>query len=397
MLRQSSQVISKLLLVICCLLAGCSSVQQMSSSSPQATLNANAKQPPQKIALLLPLQGQYGASAQAIRNGFLAAYYYQKQRNPNAPTVTVVDTSTNDVRSAYSQAIAGGADFVVGPLTKPQVQELAGQSSLPTPTLALNSLDSGSSMPGNMFFFSLSPRDEAEQVANKAFADGYRHAIIIAPAGNWGQNIAGTFSNRWQSQGGTVVDTLAYTPKQDLASAIGNLLQVDKSVVSSQGFKKVVQEKIPLDQLHRQDFDVIFLVANPQQARLIRPLLKFYFAGNIPVYATSSIYSGTPSPNSDRDLNGIIFCDMPWVLDNPLPSDLGTIKSRIATLWPNSYINYSKLYAMGVDAYELSTNLYQLGNGSLAEATGNLYLGPQNQIYRRLQWAQIRNGVPTTI
>lgn len=393
MFRQSSKIITRLFLVISCLLAGCSSVSQSGVGLPSPGVSAAQ---PQHVALLLPLQGQFGPSGQAVRNGYLAAYFADKQQNPNVPTVSVVDTSNTNIRDAYSQAISNGANFIVGPLTKPEVQQLAA-SNITVPTLALNSLDNNQSVSGNIYFFSLSPRDEADQAAQKAWQDGHRQAIVIAPATPWGQNIANAFENRWKSQGGQIVDTLAFNSGKNLSSSIGNLLHVDKTIVSSQGFKKAMKDKVPLSQLHRQDFDVIFLVASPSQARLIRPLLKFYFVGSIPVYATSSIYTGTPSPNTDRDLDGIIFCDMPWVLPGSLPSGIATIKSRIATLWPNSYSSYSKLYAMGVDAYQLTTHLGQLSGSpqsGLNEATGALYLGPQHQIYRQLQWAQMRNGVP---
>lgn len=356
-------------------------------------------QPAQKIALLLPLQGQYGASAQAIRNGFLAAYYDDKQQGKNVPNVVVLDTSMQDVRTVYQQAIAQGADFVVGPLTKPQVGELASSGNLSVPTLALNTLDTNQSPPNNMYFFSLSPRQEAIQVAQKARQDGHHNAIIIAPATPWGQTTANAFAQSWQSMGGQVVGNLAFSREQNLADDMGNLLQVNKSVRSSKGFKKAMQDKIPLNQMRRQDFDMVFIVGSPSQARLIRPLLKFYFAGNIPVYATSSVYSGTPSPMHDRDLDGVMFSEMPWVLDatSQLPSNLGAIKSRIMSLWPSSYQTYPKLYAMGVDAYKLVQNFNRLSNSpssGLAEATGTLYLGPGHDIDRQLQWARIENGVP---
>lgn len=399
MIRQSSIIFTRVLVFVCCLVAGCSSVKQPGTNLPAFGL-LNGSQP-QRVTLLLPLQGQYGASGQAIRNGFLAAYYNAKQQNPNVPSVNVVDTSSNNVRGMYEQAVGSGTNLVIGPLTKPEVQMLASSGNLQVPVLALNSVDA-QNPPNNMYFYSLSPRDEADQAAQKAMLDGLHRAIIIAPNNDWGQNIAGAFAARWQSQGGEIVDTLAFSTKQNLSSAIGNLLHVDKSIVSSQGFKKALKDKVPLDQLRRQDFDVIFLVASPQQARLIKPLLKFYFAGGIPVYATSSIYGGTPSPTNDRDLDGIIFCDMPWVLaGSQLPADIGSIKARIASTWPNSSGgSYAKLYAMGVDAYQLSAHFNQLSGspqGGLSEATGTLYLGPQHQINRQLQWAQIRNGIPVLL
>lgn len=394
MIKQLPKILTSVLVLIHCLLAGCSSLHYGNS------LPAPMVEQPQRVALLLPLRGQYAASAQAIRNGFLAAYYYDKQRNPNVPSVTVIDVSDN-VQTAYQQAISGGANFIVGPLTKPQVEALARENQLQVPTLALNTIGDQRT-PNNLYQFGLSPVYEADQAAQKAWQDGHHNAIIIAQAGPWGQSIANAFANRWQQLGGQIVANLDFTPRQDISSAIGNLLQVDKSVVSSKGFKQALKDKIPLNEMRRQDFDVVFLVALPQQARLIKPLLKFYFAGDIPVYATSSIYGGTPSPQYDRDLNGIIFPDMPWVLDTPnqLPSGIGTIQSNIVTLWPKSYTSYPKLYAFGIDAYNLVGDLNQLAGApqsGIGGATGTLYLGPQHQIYRQLQWAQMRNGVPASL
>lgn len=365
-----------------------------------ANLLANG-QSPQHVTLLLPLQGQYGPSAQAIRNGFFAAYYYDKQSNPQAANVRVTDTSQQAINSAYQQAEQAGTHFIVGPLTKPEVQAVAG-NNVTVPTLALNSLDSLHRIPNNLYFFSLSPRDEAILVAEKARQDGHRNALVIAPATSWGATTSTAFVEEWQKNGGNVVGSLAFTPKQNLVKAMATLLHVDSTVISSKGFREAQKKKIPLTHLRRDDFDVVFLVASPQQARLIKPLLNFYFAGNIPVYATSAIYSGTPAPQYDRDLNGIIFCDMPWVLESSsqLSGQLAAIKANVIASWPDSYNNYAKLYAMGVDAYYLSQNFSRLISSPQAGfpgATGTLYLNGSHQITRRLVWAQMRDGVPALL
>ena len=62
----------------------------------------------------------------------------------------------------------------------------------------------------------------------------------------------------------------------------------------------------------------MFLAATPQQARQIKPTLAFQYAGDLPVYATSHLYTGTNNPTQDQDLNGIRFCETPWLLN---PSD----------------------------------------------------------------------------
>lgn len=397
MIKQYFQLFFRLFLVLTCLLAGCSSVND-NGAVVRTTAIPGAGQK-QNIALLLPMQGPYAGSAQAIRNGFFAAYFHDKQTNPVVANVSVIDTSGQDIHSIYNQAIEKGANFVVGPLTKPEVQSLT-NSNISVPTLALNVPEATYAVPGNLYFFSLSPRDEAAQVAQRARADGHHNVIIIAPATSWGQSAATAFSQSWQSGGGNVVGNLAFNPKQDLVKPMASLLHVDKTVITSKGFREAQKNKVPLSQMRRHDFDMVFLVASPQQARLIKPLLNFYFAGSVPVYATSSVYGGKPSPQFDQDMNGIIFGDMPWILDQSgqLSPSLAAIKSHIMTSWPDSYGNYAKLYAMGVDAYYLATGLGRIASSqALNEATGTLYLGPQHQIYRRLTWAQMRNGVPAAL
>ncbi|HLB57220.1 MAG TPA: penicillin-binding protein activator, partial [Gammaproteobacteria bacterium] len=131
-----------------------------------------------------------------------------------------------------------------------------------------------------------------------------------------------------------------------------------------------------LEQQRRHDFDVIFLLAQPDKAREIVPLLKYYYADNVPIYSTSAIYSGSPAPQKDVDLNGVYFCDIPAVL-------LGRTGNR--------------LFAVGQDAYLLSNQLPRLAklpNFPLYGETGALTLTSKQQIYRRLPWTQMHAGHP---
>ena len=138
---------------------------------------------PKKIALLLPMHGPLAASGQAIRNGFFAAYYYDKKHRTNAPTIRVYDTTSAAVATLYQQALAQGANFVVGPLTKTNVNNLISHANIRVPTLTLNTVNQRS--PSNLFQFGLSPLDDAKQAATKAWNNNHNRAIIIAPANSW--------------------------------------------------------------------------------------------------------------------------------------------------------------------------------------------------------------------
>lgn len=359
---------------------------------------------PKHIALLLPLEGPLAESAKAIRNGFTAAYYQSKQKNANAPIITVLDTSQGNISQIYALALQKGADMVVGPLTKQKIAQLVEHTRLSVPTLALNTLPDAQSSKNinNLYQFGLSPLDEAKQVADKAWNDHHSRALIITSANEWGQRVGDTFKQTWQQLGGKIIGQMNYTSQKNLASDISKLLNVYHAYQQEKTLKNILREKIRFIPRRREDIDAIFLVANPLIARQIRPLLNYYFAGNVPIYAISQIYSGTPNAHGDRDLNGIIFCDMPWVL-NPhqlARRSLAAIQQQAKSTWPRNYQTYPKLYALGIDAYNIAMQLNtlqllpQIGTKA---ATGTLYLTSQNQIYRQLSWSQIRNGLPSSL
>ncbi len=334
-----------------------------------ATLtNLQNTPPPHHIVLLLPLQGNLATSGGAVRDGFVSAYY--SSANKPQQTVSFLDTTQNqNISALYQQALAQGADSVIGPLTKEQVQELARSGSFPYPTLALNYTDG--SLPTNFYEFGLSPLDEAKQAAEKAMSANHRRAIIIAPQDDWGQRVTKTLTANWNALGGSVVDTFYFNGQTDFNQSIPQLLHANTNVDRDQ------TDRAELEKQRRQDFDVIFLLANPQSARQIVPLLKYYYADKIPIYSTSAIYSGKPSA-ADSDLNGVTFSDAPWALQANAK-------------------NASRLYAVGRDAYLIANQLNRLRtlpNFPIYGATGALTLTPQQQIYRRIAWVQMHNGHP---
>lgn len=339
------------------------------------------KTPPSHIALLLPLQGPYATHGKAVRDGFLSAYYAAFMKYNGQQTITFYDTSqTNNMNSLYQKALAQGATMIIGPLMKENVQALTQQSSFSVPTIELNYTDIWfGSLPTNLAQFGLSPHDEAKQAAEKARQAGHMQAIVIAPQNEWGQNIVKTVTAEWHTLGGTINDTFYFSPQSNLAQDIASLMHVDPK--ADRNKMKENNNKALLAQQRRQDFDVIFLFAQPQTARVIVPLLKYYYAEQIPIYATSIIYSGTPAPTKDADLNGVFFCDIPWVL----------------TQQAEQGVHSNRLFAVGRDAYLLSHELPRLStlpNFPIYGATGALSLNAKQQIYRRLPWTQIHDGQP---
>lgn len=351
----------------------------------------------QNIALLLPLSSDFAPHAAAVRDGFLAAFYAEQQSGYR-PTVRIYD-SGNDLqtgRAAYRRALDEGVDFIVGPLDKQLLEDLVASGDFPVPTLALNYAQDETSIK-NLIQFGLSPEDEARQVAERAWLDGYNKALLLTPEGEWGERLKTTFTSHWQELGGEVLESQTYPPNSnDFAEPVSALLNVDASRARFAALKQVLGNRdIKFEPSRRQDADFIFVAAFPRQARLIRPQLKFQYAATLPVYMTSHAFGGESNPTLDGDMDGVIFPDIPWVLN-----DTTTHKpswEQINRLWSDTAPSYKRLYALGIDAYTLLTQIdsLQLHHETQVQGeTGSLYLDDHNRIHRQLLWARFKNGTP---
>lgn len=337
--------------------------------------------PPKQMALLLPLTGPLAGPGGAIKDGFMAA------NASNAAKVRVYDTNGANVESLYQQAVEEGAEYIVGPLSKANVATVASMNH-PVPTLLLNDLDAHPSE--KAYQFGLSPSIEAKQVADHARKNGYTRALVIAPAGEWGAEVAGAFAQQLKAKGGRVVDTLHYRSDDNMNAVVRDFLQITDSEAREQQLKKLLGRNIESTPSRRQDFDMIFLLAYPSKARQIMPLLKYYYAGDVPVYATSAVYAGSANAMKDRDLNGIIFCDMPWVFSHQM----------VHKNWPEQFNSYNRLYALGMDSYALTSQLNQLilfPALGVNDKSGVLYLTPTQQVARVLAWGQFKQGLAQKI
>ena len=350
---------------------------------------------PNRIALLLPLTSKFAKAAEAVRDGFHAAYYSHKEHDQQRVRILDTGATPENINSIYQQAINEGAEFVVGPLDKAAIQTLANANEVNVPTLSLNySLDDN--IPNNLYQFGLSPEEEARQVAERTWLDGHVNAVVLVPQGPWGDRVNMAFTERWEQVGGKVVEVQRYIAKEnDFSQPIKKVMNIDESQRRYRDLELLLNKKIKFTPRRRQDVDFVFLAAYPRQARQIRPQLKFFHAGKIPVYATSHVYTGNLNQERDRNMDGLAFGDMPWVL-----SESTTHRNLRSTLDP--YISKAgnrlqRLYALGIDAYNIIAALntlkrypYERFDGE----TGSLNLDAKQRIHRQLTWVKFRSGRP---
>jgi outer membrane PBP1 activator LpoA protein len=357
--------------------------------------SAVALEYPAQVALLLPLTGRQQAAAIAVRDGFLSAYFQQAPEQ--RPRVRVYDVGGQAIGPALLRAVDDGAQFVVGPLTKDEVTGAAAIADGRVPVLALNFLPEGTAVPKAFYQFALAPEDEAQQVARRVVADGRARGVALVPTGEWGTRILSAFSDELAVLGGELLARGVYDPADnDYTPEIQQVLRLSDSRERYARLAGALGVKLEFEPRRRGDVEFIFVAAQPSHSRLIRPQLRFHYAGDIPTYATSESYE--PDETANIDLDGIMFPDMPWMIANDPVSD--ELRGAVQQAWPARANRRGRLYAFGYDAYRLLPTLRAkqvADKRRVPGMTGRLTIEPDGRIYRDLDWAQIRDGKPRNL
>ena len=349
---------------------------------------------PQRIALAMPLHGRLGKVGQAVVDGFMMARFEAQKTSAMIPYIKVYDTSSlNSLDGLYRQAAADQIDIIIGPLDKDKVIQLSQKDALTIPTLALNYIPLGgrSNVTTNLIQFGLAVEDEASQLADRSLAEGHKRIIVLHQDQPWATKAAQHFSTSWTSLGGEIATQVSFSGAGDHSESITQALLINQSHERAKLLKKHLSgsgNKVKFEPRRRQDVDAIVLFALPSDGRQIIPTLAFHYAADLPVYASHHIYQGPTSTSRDQDLEKVIFTELPWLIEQP------EIQQKFSQKWPDRD-RYTRLFAMGVDAYRLFPRLEQLqafNNSRVHGVTGLLQMNSQGRIFTHSSWGQFRAG-----
>ena len=347
---------------------------------------------PRQIALLLPLEGKLARAALAIQDGFLAARFEDAAGREQAKVVSYATTPAT-LDAVMQRALDEGADFIVGPLEKSAVDSLRLRSDRKLPTLALNATD-GEVKAGPRFFqFGLRPEDEAVDAAERAWRENRRRPVVLVPNTELGTRLLAAFEARWQQLGGELLGSARFNRNVgSYAESVKRLFGLSESQARATALVRLLGRPIAFDMQTRDDVDAVIMAAAPLDARQILPQFRYFGTDAIPIYATSLINEGALDTRADKDLDGVMFGDTPWTLGQGNPA-LRAAANRYWRLSPAE----QRLFAFGADAWRMVNTAGLLSAGStqrLSGATGELWLGEQGIVHRRLVWARFADGKP---
>lgn len=325
--------------------------------------------PPLKLAVLLPLSGPMAIAAGPVRDGLLAGYYGETRRRPE---IRFYDTASSpaDATNAYARAVTEGAQMVVGPLGREQVDAIFRQPALAVPVLALNKGEAD--VPADAASFSLAPEAEGVSVADYLLTLERKRVLVIGGNDDNGRRASDAFRKRFTEGGGAVAEiiTVGETPA-DLSA--------------------------PLAAAAAKGVDAIFLAVRGSTARALTPQLALAGLGGKTRVGTSLLIQGTGKPEEDSVLDGVIYPTERWTASGVagLPS-----QATVAATLPTARGAAARLFAFGYDAWLLSAYMQALlerSSTKLPGATGTLTLDGFGNVLRAPAWATFSGGFPVPI
>jgi hypothetical protein len=358
---------------------------------PQSSVALALPTAPKRIAVLLPLDGATANAGRAVRDGIAAAWLADGASGK--PVIEVYDATSTTAAAALERAVADGAELLIGPLEKSAVEGVLRNGPPVVPMIALNQTANDLSGMTHVVQFALAPEDEARGAAEKARADGHLRAWVMTPDDQWGERVYRAFAERWQELGGSIVNQVSYSNNShDFATPVKQLLDIEGSARRAAELEKTLQRDVVSEPQPNLAADMLFLGAFSLQARQIQPQLRFFGVRDLPIYSTSHVYMGDVDPRRDADLDGITFGDMPAIV---VPN--GALQALLNPDRPDKSGSYSRLFAMGVDAYRIIPRAAAMrtdGSQTFTGETGTLTVARDGKIHRELSWMRFDGGVP---
>lgn len=340
---------------------------------------------PSCVAIDLPLSGPYSQEARAVEAGLLAAYY---QDSTPRPTLRIYNTrgTYEGGQSTFGEIQKSKCHFIVGPLTRQGVRAAAENADPSIPTLALNYLSKGATVPSRWYQFGLSPEAEARAVARRLISRGLMRGVVLSSDTKLGLALQQAFSKTFQDLGGIVLKTAHYRPRAEhFSRQLSNLFGLVASREREINLSELLGVSLGFSARRRQDIQFVFITSSFSEARLIVPQVQYFQGIGLPVFALSGVYRpGSTHP----DLAGVSFPIMPWFISSS--KAIKTLRVSFSKLFPNEWETSARLYALGYDAWRLIpllANYKKPLSTPVRGMTGILKLGHNQTVERRLAWA----------
>ncbi|QGG80955.1 hypothetical protein GH975_10390 [Litorivicinus lipolyticus] len=317
---------------------------------------------PARIGVILPLSGPLVGVGSNLLDGIMS-----EQLSDRSTTVIVSDGSLG-VEAAVAELTAQSVDLIVGPLPKDQVNQLLAMA-IDLPLLTLNYSDIEADALAPRAQMGLAPEDAARDAARLMMLDldDPRRPIVLVPGDATGERVSAAYISEWTDNGGVAPVIAPYlndNQRQVVADAIG----IAASQARHSALQRLLAADLEFTPRRRADISSVYIYANAVTAAQLKPLLAFYYAGDLPVWVADAALDRDLDLVRD-DLVGANLVAMPWQLDSLADSNV--------------------LFELGRDAWLLANSLDSLAQGNAFDGRTGLWTLESERLTRAMSPARL--------
>jgi len=300
---------------------------------------------PSRIGLILPLSGELAAVGESVLDGVM-----NQRLASSGPTLVVAD-GAQGLTHALKELRTQQVDLILGPLPKADVQALLALNPQEA-VLALNYSDLDlTDARAPRALMGLSPEDSARDAAGLLAGTSDKRPLVLVPGDTLGERIAAAFAQHWPDNESRAPIIQRYL-NDDQRQIVSNALGIEGSQARHKHLAQALGLELEFTPRRRQDVGAVYIYGDSITAAQLKPLLAFYYAGDLPVWLADSALD----QNLDlvqQDLIGANIVAMPWQTDGALESNV--------------------LYELGADAWMLASALANPDQLAIMGRTGEWF------------------------
>ena len=311
--------------------------------------------------------------------GLLTNYYSFSKENGYFPNIRFINLNTV---SSCSMALNRGAYnfiFLLKDSLDNKPYDLCLNRFANKDTLIISDFDN-QSMPNNYKNFLINRNDDKYELL-RLMSSYSNYAMIIDNEVTGDKYEIGEF---WKKEfNKEIIEFSTFNETESSQVIFSNLLLLDQSLKRKRKLSRTISKDLEHKIRTRKDIDALFLSVNTLEARSLKPALDYNYFEGMDVFLANDWEGDVQFLKTDKDLEGVISIDIPFMLPSPLPNDLKTFKNR------------SRNFAIGYDAFEivlLMKGIRNLNRTTYKGLTGKITF-ENNGIERKSTIFRIKNGI----
>ena len=269
--------------------------------------------------------------------GFLKNYYSFSKRNNYFPAIKFINLNTVNSCSMILNQNAYNFLFFLKNSVNNKPYDLCLNKFISRDTLIISDFDK-QSIPNNYKSF-LVNRDDDKYKLIRMMNSYSNNAMIIDNEFTKDKHEIGKFWKKEFSK--EIAEYRTFNKNESSQVIFSNLLLLDLSLKRKRKLSRAISKDLEHKIRAREDIDALFLSVNTQEARSLKPALDYNYYEEMDVFLANDWERDVQFLKSDKDLEGVISIDIPFMLQSPLPKDLKSLKNK------------SRNFAIGYDVFEI--------------------------------------------